>query len=130
MLPQAYEPAAALGIALGGALACFAGHRVFRLLLAVYGFILGAMMASSMMAANNTIGMVVATVIGGILGALILVFAYFVAIALIGAAAAAIVAHVAWTAFARADVPALVVIGSAIAGAIGAMLLQRYVIII
>src|SRR5215471_4790567 len=106
MLPQAYEPAAAVLLVLGGALACFAGYRVFRVVLGIYGFILGAMMASSVVGANNTMGMLVAAFFGGILGALILVLAYFVAIALVGAGVGARIAHVGWTQVAGVDPPA------------------------
>ena len=49
MLPQSYELPAAVLLVLGGALACFAGYRLFRSCSAIYGFILGAMFASSMM---------------------------------------------------------------------------------
>ena len=84
-------------LVLGGALACFAGYRLFRIVLAIYGFILGAMLASSMMGVSNTIGMIVAALVGGIAGALILVFAYFVGIALVGAGLGALVAHVGWS---------------------------------
>ena len=79
---------------LGGALACFAGYRLFRIVLGIYGFILGAMIASSMMGVSNTIGMIVAALVGGLVGALILMFAYFVGIALVGAGLGALVAHV------------------------------------
>jgi hypothetical protein len=130
MLPLSYQLPAAVLLVLGGAVACFAGYRLFRVVLAIYGFILGAMLASSMMASSNTLGMVVAAVVGGVLGALIMTFAYFVGIALIGAGMGALVAHVAWSELRSVDPPALAVIGLSIAGAVGAMLLQRYVIII
>ena len=42
MLPHAYELPAALVLVLGGALSCFAGYRLFRIVLGIYGFILGA----------------------------------------------------------------------------------------
>ena len=42
MLPQSYGLPAAIGLVLGGAVACFAGYRLFRIVLAIYGFILGA----------------------------------------------------------------------------------------
>ena len=46
MLPHSYELPAALVLVAAGALACFAGYRLFRLVLAIFGFILGAMLAS------------------------------------------------------------------------------------
>lgn len=133
MLPSAYQAPAALLLVIGGALACFAGYRLFRTVLAIYGFVLGAMIASSMMAASNTIGMIVAALAGGLVGALALVFAYFVAVALIGAGIGALVAQGVWTATTHApavDPPIALVIGLSILGAIGAMVLQRYVIIV
>lgn len=130
MLPQGYELPAAILLILGGALSCFAGYRLFRVVLAIYGFILGAMIASSTMGVSDTVGMVVAALVGGAIGALILVFAYFVGIALVGAGLGALVAHIGWQSVRTGDPPPLAVIVLAVAGAIGAMLLQRYVIIV
>ena len=130
MLPQAYELPAALLLLLGGAVSCLAGYRLFKLVLAIYGFILGAGLASSAMGASNTAGMVVAALVGGIAGALLLVFAYFVGIALVGAGLGALVAHVGWSWIGSGDPPAIAVILLSIVGSIGAMVLQRYVIIV
>ena len=47
MLPQALGLPAAVVLILGGAVTCFAGYRLFRFVLGIYGFILGAMLASS-----------------------------------------------------------------------------------
>ena len=130
MLPHAYELPAALLLVLGGALACFAGYRLFKITLAIYGFIFGAMIASSTMGVSNTTGMVLAALAGGIVGALVLVFAYFIGIALVGAGLGAVVAHVGWGAIRPGDPPPAAIIVLAIVGAIGAMVLQRYVIIV
>jgi hypothetical protein len=130
MLPHSYEPAAAMLLVLGGAIACFAGYRLFRVVLAIYGFILGGSIASSMLAATNTTGQLLAWVAGGLVGALVLVLAYFVGIALIGAGLGALVAHVGWSYFGSGDPPPVLVIVLAIFGAIGAMVLQRYVIVV
>jgi uncharacterized protein DUF4203 len=130
MLPTCYELPAALLLVVGGAVACFAGYRLFRIVLAIYGFILGAMLASSMMGVSNTTGMIVAAMVGGIAGALLLVFAYFIGIALVGAGLGALVAHAGWGYVRPGEPPALAVIALAVLGAIGAMLLQRYVIVV
>jgi Domain of unknown function (DUF4203) len=130
MLPHSYEVPAALLLALGGALSCFAGYRLFKLTLAIYGFIFGAMLASSTMGVSNTAGMIVAAIVGGIVGALILVFAYFIGIALAGAGLGALVAHVGWSYVRAGDPPIALLVALAVLGAIGAMLLQRYVIIL
>src|SRR2546427_1405882 len=130
MLPFSSGIPAAIALIVGGTLSCFAGYRLFRVVLAIYGFILGAMLASSMMGANNTGAMVIASIVGGLIGALVLTLAYFVGIALVGAGLGALVAHVLWQSFGTGDPPAIAVSLLAVAGAIGAMLLQRYVIVL
>src|SRR5947207_2476329 len=107
MLPHSYELPAAVLLLISGAIACFAGYRLFKIVLGIYGFILGAMLASSMMGVSNTTGMIVAALVGGIAGAVLLVFAYFVGIALVGAGLGALVAHVAWGWVGSGDPPAV-----------------------
>lgn len=130
MLPSAYGLPVAVLLFLGGAVACFAGYRFFRVVLAIYGFILGAMLASSIMGVNNSFAMVVGAVVGGVVGAVVLVMAYFVGIALAGAGLGALVGHVIWSYVAQGDPPVAAVILVSLAGGLGAMLLQRYVIIV
>src|SRR5882672_3288368 len=125
MLPHSYELPAAILLVLGGALSCFAGYRLFKIVLGIYGFILGALLASSMMGVTNTTGMIVAALVGGICGALLLMFAYFIGIALVGAGLGALVAHVAWSGIRPGDPPAIAVIVLSIVGSIGAMFMQR-----
>jgi hypothetical protein len=130
MLPSLYGFPAAVVLMVGGAIACFAGYRFFRIVLAIYGFILGALMASSMMGVGNSVGMVVAALVGGLIGAVVLVLAYFVGIALVGAGLGALIAHQLWYWIKPGDPPTLLVIGAALVGAILAMVVQRYVIIV
>jgi hypothetical protein len=129
MLPASFQTPAAIVLLLGGLLACFAGYRVFRIVLAIYGFILGALLASSFMGTEQTLWMILAWVGGGIAGALILLVAYFAGVALLGAGIGAAAAHMIWAAF-KSEPAVLVLILFSIAGALGALALQRYVIII
>ena len=130
MLPHSYELPAAILLVLGGALSCFAGYRLFKIVLGIYGFVLGAMLASSAMGVTNTTGMIVASLVGGVCGALLLMFAYFIGIALVGAGLGALIAHVAWSGVGTGDPPAVAVVVLSIVGSIAAMFLQRYVIIV
>ena len=131
MLPQSYELPAAILLVVGGALSCFAGYRLFKMVLGIYGFVLGAMLASSAMGVTNTTGMIVAAAVGGVCGALLLMFAYYIGIALVGAGLGALVAHVGWSSVGTGgDPPAIAVVVLSILGSLGAMLLQRYVIIV
>jgi len=67
MLPHSYELPAAILIVLGGTLACFAGYRLFKVVLGIYGFVLGAMLASSVMGISNHAGMLLAALIGSVI---------------------------------------------------------------
>lgn len=128
MLPVSLQAPAAVFLLVGGLVSCFAGYRIFRIVLGIYGFILGALIASSAMGSEQTVWMVVAAIAGGLVGALILVLAYFAGVALIGAGIGALVANVIWAALDR-DPHVFIVIIFAISGALGALALQRYVII-
>jgi hypothetical protein len=129
MLPAAYQLPAAIVLLVGGAISCFFGYRLFRLVLALSGFILGAFVASSIFGMSDTGPMVIAALAGGLVGAGILFAAYFVGVALIGAGLGAMVANVLMAAGDR-DPHFLVVVFCAIAGAAAAMYLQRYFIIV
>ena len=109
-------------------MSCFAGYRVFRVVLGFFGFVLGALLTSSVMGTDQTVWMIVAAAVGGIVGALILVAAYFVGVALIGAGVGALVVTSIWAALGR-EPHIVIVILFAIAGALAALALQRYVII-
>jgi hypothetical protein len=129
MLPASLQVPAAIVLVAGGLLSCVAGYRMFRVVLGLYGFILGALLASSFMGTDQTLSMVVAALVGGLVGATILILAYFVGVALIGAGAGALLASQIWAAFGREPgmIPVIVL---SIAGALCALALQRYVIII
>jgi hypothetical protein len=129
MLPASFQMPAAIVLLLGGLLACFAGYRVFRIVLGIYGFILGALLASSAVGPESTWWMVGAAVVGGLIGALILIAAYFVGVALLGAGMGAFLAHLVWSSFGREPGMVAVIVLS-IAGALAALALQRYVIIV
>jgi hypothetical protein len=129
MFPIALRvPMAAFFVAFG-ALATFAGYRLFRTILGIYGFVLGALAGTAVIGAEQTLYLAIAAIVGGILGALILIGAYFVGVALIGAGLGALAINLIWTQMGR-DPHALVVIVAAIIGALGALAAQRYVIII
>lgn len=129
MLPASYQLPAALVLLLGGVVACFFGYRLFRIVLAIAGFILGAFMASSVFGVSDTGPMLAAAVLGGLIGAGLLIAAYFVGVALVGAGLGAMVANMA---FAASDQPPhfVAVVVSSMIGAAIAMYLQRYVIIV
>jgi Domain of unknown function (DUF4203) len=127
MLPASFQVPAAIILVVGGLVSCFAGYRVFRVVLGFFGFVLGALLTSSFMGTEQTVWMIAGAVVGGIVGALILVAAYFVGVALLGAGVGALIVNVIWAGLGR-EPHIVIVILFAIAGALGALALQRYVI--
>jgi len=129
MLPASYQLPAAVLLLAGGIVSCFFGYRLFRTVLAIFGFILGALAASSVFGISNTTLMVVAAIAGGLVGAFILITAYFVGVALVGAGLGAVIANLLFSGGGR-DPSVIVVVLFSVAGAVGATYLQRYFIIV
>jgi hypothetical protein len=129
MLPLSIQVPASVVLLAGGAIACFAGYRLFRLVLGVYGFILGALVASSIVGTGDAWTIILAALAGGAVGALILLVGYFVGVALVGAGVGALLITVAWKPFGGEPHWAALLAAAAL-GAIAAMSFQRHVIII
>ena len=128
-MPTTYHLPAALILLAGGLLACFAGYRLFRLVLGIYGFILGALFAGSLVSPGTTTTLIVALV-GGILGAVALTLGYFLGVALVGGGLGALVAHTVWAQQGWGNPHALPLLAFGIGGAVLALVFQRYVIIL
>jgi hypothetical protein len=129
MLPSAYQVPAAAVLLVGGFVACFAGYRLFKFVLGLFGFIIGVLAATSFFGPAETASMVLVSLLGGLVGAGVLLAAYFVGVALVGAGIGALLVNVIWTQIEGDPHPAVVILFS-VAGAVVATWLQRYVIII
>src|SRR5262245_10513121 len=129
MLPGSFQVPAAVILVVGGLCSCFAGYRIFRFVLAFFGFVFGALFVSSAMGSDQTLWMIGASLLGGVIGALVLYAAYFVGVALIGAGIGAGLAMVLWASVDR-EPGILSVIVLAVLGAVGALWVQRHVIIV
>ena len=75
MLPISYQMPAAAILAVFGLMACVAGFRLLRYVLATFGFIIGGLAASSVLGASQTAYIVGAFLVGGLAGAVIMVAA-------------------------------------------------------
>lgn len=129
MLPVTLQIPAALVLIVGGTIACFAGYRFFRVVLGIYGFVLGALLASTLAGAGSTSSLVLWAIGGGLVGALVLNIAYFFGVVLVGAAVGAAAVSMLWPRGGN-DPHVLLVVACAVAGAVAAMWLQRYVVIV
>lgn len=130
MLPASYQFPAGIVLVAVGLLACLAGYRLFRAVLTIYGFVLGALFASSLVAPSNTVAMLVALGVGGLLGALVLYAGYFAGVVLVGAGLGATVLHAAWVQWRGTDPHGLAVILFAVVGGVAAVVAQRLVVIL
>jgi hypothetical protein len=129
MLPGSFQMPAAAILLVGGLCSCLAGYRIFRFVLAFFGFVFGALFVGAAMGSDQTLWMIGASLLGGLVGALILFAAYFVGVALIGAGIGAGLAMVLWAAVDR-EPGIWPVIILAVIGAVGALAVQRHVIIV
>jgi hypothetical protein len=130
MLPASYATYAAVTLALGGLLACFAGYRLFRVVLGLFGFYAGALMTAQLMDMSaHHWALLLAALVGGIIGAGLMIAAYFVGVGLVGAGLAALGLNVAWEYIAGADPPTTVLVVICVLGALAALSIARYVVI-
>jgi hypothetical protein len=130
MLPGQYQLPAAAVLIVAGLVACFAGYRLLRAVLTIYGFVLGAFFASTLVAPSDTIAMLVALGAGGLVGALALYFGYIAGVALVGGGLGATVAHSVWMQWRGSDPGTLTVLFFAAVGAALAVTLQRVIVIV
>ena len=128
MLPAAYVTPVAVVLAAGGLLACFAGYRVFRLVLGLFGFILGSFVTTSMVGAASVWTLMLAALVGGLVGAMLMIGAYFIGVGLVGALLAALGINLLWRVL-GGEPPTLVLVVGCVLGALGALSIVRYVVI-
>ena len=129
MLPLAYATPTAIVLVIGGLITCFAGYRLFRIVLGFFGFIVGIMTATSMVGSGSTWTMVMAALAGGVVGAVLMVAAYFIGIGLVGAGLAVLGLHVVWAQAAGGEPNTIVTVIVAVLGALVALSIVRYVAI-
>jgi hypothetical protein len=129
MIPSQYATIAAGVLTFGGALSCFLGYRLFRIVLGLYGFLIGAYVTSLVMGQQaSAFTLVMAVLGGGVLGAILMVAAYFMGVGLIGAGLAALLLNLVWR-FVGGEPPTWLLVLVAVIGALGALSIVRHVVI-
>lgn len=115
-----------------GLLNCFFGYKIFKFILGVFGFFVGASLAASFVSVSSggsQTTALIAAVIGGIIGAVLMVALYFVGIFLFGAGLGYIVGmHL--TANLNINPEPTILIVLAVIGGILALIAQKFMIII
>jgi hypothetical protein len=128
VLPTSYAAFTAVVLVTGGLLACFAGYRLFRLVLGLYGFAVGAILTTAYVGDAGAWTLLLAALVGGLVGAALMLAAYYFGVGLIGAGLAVLGINLAWQVFGGEPPTAVLVIGAVI-GALGALAIARFVVI-
>jgi hypothetical protein len=115
-----------------GLLNCFFGYRIFKVMLGIYGFLLGALVGALVaggLAGGQTWVLLVGAIVGGIVGAALMVLLYLVGVFVVGALAGVLLANAVGAALGF-TMPTWVVIILAVVVGIVALILQRAVLIL
>jgi Domain of unknown function (DUF4203) len=115
-----------------GILICFWGYRLLKLTLGVMGFIAGATGGWAVglsLAPGNTGIALVCAIIGGVIGAVLCIWLFFLGIFLLGASAGAIVAAALFSAAGNQPQPILVLVLAIVFGVI-ALVMQKLMIVV
>jgi len=120
--------AAAIILLAAGLPICFLGYRLFQWLLAVFGFVCGAYLTSLLVATSSSWISTLAVVGGGLVGLVVLQLIYLAGLAIIGASLGVLALNLlVWNSAAPASWQTIV---TCLIGAVAAVTLQRYVIIV
>jgi hypothetical protein len=119
-----------------GMLQCFAGYRIMKLMLTLFGFALGAIaggaLGASLFLAGPLmlfVGLLVGGVVGGVIGAILFRLLYYVGVFVVGVELGVALASMLATTIGLAQAWLVMVLLGVICGIL-ALLLQRFLIII
>ncbi len=115
-----------------GALYCFFGYRIFKIILGILGFIGGASAAAAVafdIFGREQVILIVAGLVGGIMGAVLMVVLYFIGIFLLGAWLGSLLG-ILLTGGGGSTVETVIILTLAVMGGIVAVLLQKLMIIL
>lgn len=116
-----------------GVVYCFFGYRIFKVILAILGFISGAYMAAAI--AFNLLGreqavlVILAGLVGGVIGAVLVVAFYFIGIFLLGAWLGSLLG-ILLAGGGESTVATVIILVLAVIGGVVALMLQKLMIIV
>lgn len=119
----------AIILLVGGLLACFLGYRLLRVLLAIFGFVAGVIVSTLFFEQFEAWVAFIITVGCGLIGSLLAIAAYLIGVALCGAALGPVLLNAMWVS--DVESPSIwLMLGVCLIGALFALALRRYFIII
>jgi hypothetical protein len=115
-----------------GALSCFLGYRIVKVILGIIGFMAGAAggweLALALVPGHSAVALVCA-VIGGLIGAVLCIWLFFFGIFLLGASAGTVVAGAVFSGTGHQAAPLLYLAFAVVFGLL-ALLLQKFMIVV
>jgi MFS family permease len=114
-----------------GALQCFFGYRIFKVILGLTGFLLGGTLAGAIgyaISQEQAVALL-AGLVGGFIGAALIVALYFIGVFLIGALLGGVLGTALFAVAESNPEPAVVLVLAVIAGII-AVIFQKFMIIV
>lgn len=114
-----------------GALQCFFGYRIFKFILGFTGFLLGGALASfiGFNFSHEIVYTILVGLLGGFIGATLMVALYFVGVFLVGAIFGGILGSVLYVVFQSNPDPVVLLTIAVISGVI-ALIFQKFIIIV
>lgn len=115
-----------------GLLECFLGYRIFKVVVAVVGFMIGGALASGiahLVTDGNTVAILVAGVVGGIVVSVLMFMLYYVAVFVMGSMLGVMLTASVLTGAGIEVHPALFLVPALIGGVL-ALLMQKVVIVV
>jgi len=112
-----------------GVVTCFAGYRIFRLVLSIVGFIIGASIGLALASGGTQLAQILIALFAGIIGAIVMNALYFVGVVIAGALLGALLASILAGALGM-DAGIVVLAAGAVVGGVVALLLNRLMVIL
>jgi hypothetical protein len=112
-----------------GLIDCFFGYRIFRLILSIIGFIVGASIAMNLVTADTQLVTILVAVIGGVIGAILMNALYFIGVIIAGALLGALLANLLLVAVGIEPNALLLIIAAILGGAVALALNQLMIIL-
>ncbi|MBZ0300871.1 MAG: TMEM198/TM7SF3 family protein, partial [Anaerolineae bacterium] len=110
---------------------CFYGYTYFRVLLAIWGFVLGGALGLSAASQASPVVILAAGGIGAVLGALLIYFVFRAGVFIVGAALGYALAIVLLTRLGiQGNIPVLAVGGALVAGLLALMLNRAFIVLL
>ncbi len=114
-----------------GAIECFLGYRLFKVVIALTGFLIGGLISASLgyTMSNQELCSLLYGILGGLIGAALLYILYFAGIFLLGVILGIFVGVILYAAMGCDPQPAVLVI-LAVLGGVLALIFQKFMIIV